>query len=285
VHARDGRQSESWKSALETVDQLLWSVAPKPTPEERRKLPGVIPGLLKRVKLGVAAGGVDEAVATAFFGEMMKLHTDVMRPPPAAPPTKRKEKEKAVAASAAGTPARPQPAPDAKPAPAPAEAKDGHGDLLDFTAPITLNNPFGEGKVDVSAEDLDFTAAPGSLSVETAPPSAAPGAAPAPHRGGTKPRDTIRLPSGMVVGAWVEIIEAAGGEHRHPAKLHYVSPMKSHFLFVDRRGKKVYECSRSMLARRLKLGEMWLLDGEPDSSLFDRILEGLFGKLGAAAPA
>jgi hypothetical protein len=61
--------------------------------------------------------------------------------------------------------------------------------------------------------------------------------------------------------------------------------MKSHFLFVDRRGKKVYECSRSMLARRIKLGEVALLDGEPDASLFDRIVEGLFGKLKATAPA
>ena len=40
-----------------------------------------------------------------------------------------------------------------------------------------------------------------------------------------------------------------------------------------------------MLARRLKLGEVTLLDGEPDASLFDRIMDGLFGKLKAAAPA
>jgi hypothetical protein len=86
------------------------------------------------------------------------------------------------------------------------------------------------------------------------------------------------------VGAWVEILDA-DGETRSPARLHYVSPMKSHFLFVDRQGRKVFECSRSMLARRLKLGEVGLLDGEPDASLFDRIMDGIFGKLKAGAPA
>ena len=40
-----------------------------------------------------------------------------------------------------------------------------------------------------------------------------------------------------------------------------------------------------MLARRIKLGESGLLDGEPEASLFDQILEGLFGKLKSAAPA
>jgi hypothetical protein len=44
VHARDGKDSEGWKAALDTIDQLLWSTEPKATPEERRKLAGSIPG-------------------------------------------------------------------------------------------------------------------------------------------------------------------------------------------------------------------------------------------------
>ena len=94
-----------------------------------------------------------------------------------------------------------------------------------------------------------------------------------------KPSTQIRLPSAMVVGAWVTVTGSEGEERT--ARLHYVSPLKSHFLFVDRKGEKVYECSRSMLARRLALGEVALRDEEPDASLFDRILEGLFGKLKA----
>jgi hypothetical protein len=302
VHARDGKDSEAWKSALATIDQLIASVVPRETPEERRKLPALIPGLLKRLKLGVAAAGIEDSVAAAFFTALMNLHTEIMHAPAMAAPVtapaaaKKKGKEKAVATPAAAEamagPAAPKAAaPAAKPAAKPAD------DLLDFSAPVSINNPFGEGKVDVSSDDLDFTAASTALAVEAAPPAtpeasaapATPGAAPAAAKRpaaprAPKPRDTIRLPSAMVVGAWVEVLDA-DGENRQPAKLHFVSPMKSHFLFVDRKGKKIYECSRSMLARRLKLGEVSLLDGEPDASLFDRIMHGLFGKLGAPAPA
>jgi hypothetical protein len=88
----------------------------------------------------------------------------------------------------------------------------------------------------------------------------------------------VRLPSALVVDAWVAI-EDPQSRHERPARLHYVSPLKSHFLFVDRQGNKVFECSRTMLARRLSLGQIVMLAGEPDTSLFDRIMEGIFGKL------
>ena len=136
------------------------------------------------------------------------------------------------------------------------------------------------------AEDLDFTAQPATAALEApAAPAPAPPAAgsAAPKPAKAPKRDTIPLPARMVEGAWVELLGA--DDEPQAAKLHYVSPMKSHFLFVDRQGRKVFECSRSMLSRRVKLGEVTLLDGEPDASLFDRIMDGIFGKLKAAAPA
>ncbi len=93
-----------------------------------------------------------------------------------------------------------------------------------------------------------------------------------------RPAQKVRLPSALVVGIWVTV-EDAQTRHKRPARLHYVSPMKSHFLFVDREGNKVFECSRTMLARRLSMREVIILEGEPDASLFDRIMEGIFGKL------
>ncbi len=267
VHAREGPESAAWKGALETVDQLLWSVEPKATVEERRKLAGTIPAILKGVRAGVAAAGIDPAACTAFFGELMKCHTDVMQA--AAKPKEAPAKTKPGALTPEGAKAA------AKKAPPPPPADD----ILDFTAPVVVDNPFGEGKIEVVSEDLDFTAAaPAAVSLEA--PAEAPGAAPARAK---RPRETtISLPSRLVEGAWVQII--LEDNEQHPAKLHYVSPMKSHFLFVDRKGHKVYECSRSMLARRLNNLEIAILDGEPDASLFDRIMDSLFGKLGTAAP-
>ena len=270
VHAREGPESAAWKGALETVDQLLWSVEPKATVEERRKLAGTIPAILKGVRSGVVAAGIDQAACTAFFGELMKCHTDVMQA--AAKPKEAPAKAKAGIGTAEGSKAA------AKKAPPPPPAED----FLDFTAPVVVDNPFGEGKVEVVSEDLDFTAAaPAAVALEAPAEKEKPGGA-APRA--KRPRETtISLPSRLVEGAWVQII--LEDNEQHPAKLHYVSPMKSHFLFVDRKGHKVYECSRSMLARRLNNLEIAILDGEPDASLFDRIMESLFGKLGSAPPA
>jgi hypothetical protein len=128
--------------------------------------------------------------------------------------------------------------------------------------------------VEVCDVDLDFTAHAPSMELATEPaPEAATAQARRPAR-----VQTVRLPSAMVVDAWVTV-EDPQARHPRPARLHYVSPLKSHFLFVDRQGNKVFECSRTMLARRVNLGEVVLLDGEPDASLFDRIMEGIFGKL------
>ena len=318
VRARDGKDSEGWKTAVDTMDQLLVSIAPKNTIEDRRALARTIPSLLKNLKAGVANGGIDDAVSAQFFSELMKTHAELMHTAPAA-----------AAAKAATDTATSKPVADTltkkpvsdtltkKPVADTLTKKPVSDTLtkkpvsetltkkpvadtvtkkpvakvvveeeLDFTAPVEINNPFGEGKVSVSSEDLDFTAQPEAIVAPSAPVAAAPstGAAPpappaaADKEKPAKRRDTIRLPSAMIVGAWVDVLDQDGATHL-VGKLHYVSPMKSHFLFVDRQGKKIYECSRSMLARRLKLGEVTMLDGEPDSSLFDRIMGGLFGKL------
>ena len=336
VGARDGKESDGWKSAVETMDQLLGSITPKATLEERRGVARIIPGLLKRLKTGVSEAAIEDAVSSAFFSELMKCHTEVMHT--AAPPKPAGEQPVGTAkeiaknakvavreaaardasasaikdpraatastlkdprAATASTLKDPRAATastlkDPRTPPKPAEPVD---DSLDFSAPVEVVNPFGSGKIAVSSEDLDFTEheaaaaaaaaaapAPAAAAAPAHAPAPAPAGAPAQAKAPKVKRDTIRLPSAMVVGAWVEILDA-DGETRSPAKLHYVSPMKSHFLFVDRQGKKVFECSRSMLARRLKLGEVGLLDGEPDESLFDRIMEGIFGKLKAGAPA
>jgi len=209
------------------------------------------------VRTGVAAAGIDQNATSAFFGELMKCHTEAMQAQP-----KAKEPAKGKGPAEAGKKAAAPPPTD---------------DALDFTAPVVMANPFGDGEVEVVSEDLDFTAAtPAALEAPAEPAGA----------GAAKPKrareTTIPLPARMVEGAWVHIMNE--NDEYQPGKLHYVSPMKSHFLFVDRKGHKVYECSRSMLSRRLNNLEIVILDQEPDASLFDRIVESLFGKLGKAAP-
>jgi hypothetical protein len=92
----------------------------------------------------------------------------------------------------------------------------------------------------------------------------------------------VKLPSKLKEGVWVGIRSQDPDEPRTPAKLLYVSPLKSRFMFSDRRGKTVLECTRSDLAKRFRLRDLVILSESPDASLFERIINGVLGKLGHA---
>ncbi|MGE5640935.1 MAG: DUF1631 family protein [Clostridia bacterium] len=222
VHARHGAESQKWKDALQIMDQLVWSVEPKKTPEERRKLAATVPGLVKNIAAGMQALGCAEDVRSAFFNSLMQSHTAILS-------------AKAVE--------------DAKPA-----------EALDFTAPVTVRNPYGAGEVQVAG-------------VDDAPVG----------------RAAVLDPSQkLVVGAWLEFkLEQPPG--KRAAKVLFVTPKKTRYIFSDRDGKDMVEFSRAEIVRRLRTREAVLLDGPPEQPLFDRIMGGLTaklrGKAGQPAPA
>lgn len=80
-------------------------------------------------------------------------------------------------------------------------------------------------------------------------------------------------------GAWFEFTAADGDLER--AKLAWVSPFTSNFLFVNRRGQKVAERSIEQLAAEMRDGRAVLLEQTP---LFDRALDAVVGRLRAGRP-
>ena len=104
THVRDGAESGAWKRALGIVDQLVWSVSPKSSTEERRKLASVVPALLKEVKAGLNAAEVEDAVAFAFFKDLIRCHTAAIQiaPPQPAPSTEAKQPVEAPVRDAVG---------------------------------------------------------------------------------------------------------------------------------------------------------------------------------------
>jgi len=133
LHVKEGSESPVWKDALETMDQLIWSVEPKSTPEERRRLAAVVPGLLKKITVGLKIAGIGDDVRLQFFGDMMKYHTQ------------------AISASAQGNPvatATQQTAAHGTGAAAASASPE-------FSETITVMNPFGDGEIRV--DTLDFT--------------------------------------------------------------------------------------------------------------------------------
>jgi hypothetical protein len=174
------------------MDQLIWSVQPKDSAEERRKLAATVPAIVQ----GVTAG--------------MKALADTSG--------------------------------------------------LDFTAPVTVKNPYGAGEVEVSG--VEMGAGSGAKTAVGA--------------------DTLEK------GMWVEFRPQGGAHKPHAAKVLFVTPKKTRFVFSDRNGGNMEELTRAELVRRLKTGALVRLDEEPEAPLFERIMAGLVGKLKnkpAAQPA
>ena len=78
----------------------------------------------------------------------------------------------------------------------------------------------------------------------------------------------------MKVGNWIEFIDESGNRER--AKLSWISPISSKYLFVNRRGLKVCDKSVSALAVELRRGTAVLLEEVP---LFDRALDAIVERL------
>jgi hypothetical protein len=231
IHVRRGTESEPWRRALEVMDQLIWSVQPKDGPEERRKLMVAIPALLKGLTAGLTASGVDAEAREAFFGNLMLFHTAILNAPP-----------KGAAAGASQEP----------------NSTPGAG--LDFTAPVTMRNPFGEGNVKVTGVAAEL----------------------ADDKGGRRRWDPTN-PDNLKVGDWLEFkeppVEGAKPKPDLPARLIFVTPRKTRYVFCDRGEKDYIECTRAEIARRLRAGEAVLMDEEPEVPFFERILGGVMGKM------
>lgn len=315
VHVKEGEDSDEWKHALETMDRLLWSLEPKNTVDERRELVKKVPDLLKRLTEGLKGAGVEDDIRKQFFSDLRKLHADILDrgaksrteavpdasvAVPTAPSEAAPAMESAPATHQAiqlepmpadpladtvpirpittestpaePTPIEPSPVESAPAAPKPAEpiaaepvpADLPKQELPEFTAAITVNNPFGGGEVQV--DDLDFTVRPGAGTAQ-----------------GAQGAKEIELPGDLKVGSWVRIREKGEKESGQQARLSFISPLKTRYLFVDRQGKTVLECSATELASRFHSGKVVIEAQAAETPLFDRIMGGVVGKLRAPA--
>lgn len=84
----------------------------------------------------------------------------------------------------------------------------------------------------------------------------------------------LNLVKEMKVGSWIEFI--GEDDQRERAKLSWISPISSKYLFVNRRGLKVCDKTVAALAAELREGHAILLEEVP---LFDRALDAIVARL------
>jgi hypothetical protein len=100
-YLRDGENSEGWTSALETLDDLIWSVQPKRETEERKKLVAMLRNLLKRLQGGLASVAWEPGGREQFMTNLVEAHAAAVKPSLASAPMPTTVVAEAAAAAAA----------------------------------------------------------------------------------------------------------------------------------------------------------------------------------------
>lgn len=76
---KHGVDSEEWQAALQTMDDLVWSVTPHEDPEARLRLLELVPGLLKALREGMASAAFDPFSTSEFFSQLEALHVQAFK--------------------------------------------------------------------------------------------------------------------------------------------------------------------------------------------------------------
>ena len=80
VYMNDGEGSEAWGAGVATLEDLVWSVQPKRSTEDRRHLVALLPSLLKRLAAGVGAGGWLPEQRDGFMANLVEAHAAAVKP-------------------------------------------------------------------------------------------------------------------------------------------------------------------------------------------------------------
>jgi hypothetical protein len=86
AHAAGGADGTQWQEAVGTLRDLIWSLRPKLEGGERARLVALLPGLLKKINLGMDAAMLDPDSRQGVLAALMAHHRRLLQGPPAARP-------------------------------------------------------------------------------------------------------------------------------------------------------------------------------------------------------
>lgn len=79
-YVNEGEQGAHFNSHVETMRELVWSVQAKADMDARLMLVRILPGLLKRLREGVAEIDLPQKLCDRFFATLVILHANAVRP-------------------------------------------------------------------------------------------------------------------------------------------------------------------------------------------------------------
>lgn len=273
IYMREDGRHAGFAQALETVDNLIWSVLPKENADERKRLVGMLPGLLKNLQQGMEIAAVESEDRGRFFSTLVDCHAAAVKA------GLRGESVTALLATA-------QPNIDTEPlfAKLIAEEKALAAEWKQPARSGVARIQFTEHGVEI--EELVGSKASGYVQAtpETGDPRASGPVAiggTARNSNGAVDFDITDMPvMDLTRGTWVEFLREEGKSIR--AKLSWISPLKGVYLFTNPGATEALSVTPETLQTQLRRGEAKVID---ESSLIDRAVDRMVNSLSLAAHA
>ena len=245
AHLDGGEDGLCWSTACETIDDLIWSVEPKNSAEDRKILVSLLPRLLKRLQEGMRIAGVEEPERDRFFAALVDCHSSAVKAGLRGDFT-----TAAVAAKQAWVDAT---------------SYEGEGAGLPGQVPHPVTTD-GFTHIEIESDGIKVE----EISLPRAP--------------GKTAGDGFDMPESIAPriekGAWVEFRRVKGERAR--ARLTWISPRRGIYLFTNPQGSGAISVTQEALAAQLRAGQARILE---DTPLMDRAVESVIGSLQESAAA
>jgi len=245
TYVEQGTDSEIWQDQLRTIDDLVWSIQDKATPQERKALTEKLPRLLKNIKRGMATLEMDPPTCSKFMSMLASVHVVSV-----------KHTEEA---SLAERHLRQNNEPDEPLTP----ATDNNEEFVKQG----LARMFERKGVEPEELEIDLAAFDDESEPESEPEDL--------------PADIMKFVdevTNLDLGDWVDFDNDDDSTMR--ARFTWISPATGRYLFTTRKGQKALDTTLTGLADRFARGVARRVDTQPDP-IFDRAIGDLMDKLKA----
>ena len=245
THVEHGVESEIWQDQLRTVDDLVWSIQDKSTPQDRKALTEKLPHLLKSIKRGMVTLEMEPKICSKFMSMLASVHVVSVKHTEEAGLAERhlfadsKDDERLT------------------------PADDPNEDFIKQG----LARLFERKGVDAEELDLELSAFAEDGEAEPEPEALSPDI-----------MAFVNQVTELDLGDWVEFDNDDGSTMR--ARFTWISPATGRYLFTTRQGQKALDTTLTGLADQFARGVAHRVETKPDP-IFDRAIGDLMDKLEA----
>jgi Protein of unknown function (DUF1631) len=269
TYADHGDESQDWKNLVATMDDLVWSIAPKANSDDRKKLVSLLPYMLKRLQEGMNLANLQPNLRDQFLTALVDCHSVAVKAGQRAANPELSVSSRSIldqsgamsqedsaikAISFADAPTAFSARQGSSTKVETQESVDAAGNVSKFVKRHLSQDNVDMVEIRLNEEDRSLVIA--------------------------RSDNFDEMVANMKRGAWVEFKTEDGGSNR--ARLTWVSPLKGIYLFTNHQGfsggggHKPISISPQALSAQLRNGEAEVI---PDDAMVDSAMSNIIDNL------